>query len=89
MQRCISRLGFISAAATAVLIALTGPAQAIIIEMCEQSGGIVVRYAEQPITREDKIVCPAPGKTVRIWCIGGAEYSGWEIFESGGNSRYR
>ncbi|WP_433713233.1 hypothetical protein ACQP2U_02745 [Nocardia sp. CA-084685] len=47
----ISRLAFVVAAATAVLVLVTSPASAITIEMCEQSGGIVVRCAEQPVTR--------------------------------------
>lgn len=88
MRYNISRLAFIVAVATAVLVLVTSPASAITIEMCEQSGGIVVRCAEQPVTREDKVMCPAPGKTIRIWCVGGREYNGWEIFESSGNSRY-
>ncbi|WP_280376877.1 hypothetical protein [Nocardia wallacei] len=66
----------------------TGPAHAVTISDCVDGGGLVVRCAEQPVTREDKILCPRPGKAERIWCIGGF-YNGLEILEIGGRSRYR
>ncbi|MFG1795190.1 hypothetical protein [Nocardia sp. NPDC049149] len=39
------------------------------------------------MTKKDKTVCPAPGKTTRIWCVGGF-YAGLEILDSGGHTRY-
>ncbi|GGL46986.1 hypothetical protein [Nocardia jinanensis] len=69
------------------LIIAAGPANAVRVSDCVDGGGIVVRCSEQPVTREDKIVCPTPGKAKRIWCIGGF-YNGLEILETGGDSRY-
>jgi hypothetical protein len=69
------------------VIMLAGPANAIRVSDCVDGGGIVVRCAEQPVTRQDKIVCPRPGKAHRIWCVGGF-YNGLEILETGGRSRY-
>lgn len=88
MRHNISRLGVIGAAALAFTILFTGPASAVSISDCVDGGGIVVRCAEPPITREDKVMCPVPGRAERIWCIGGF-YHGLEILEFGNRSRYR
>ncbi len=89
MYTFVSRLSFTVAAVFTAVILSIGPANAITIDMCVQGGGVVVRCSEQPITREDKVAtCPSPGRTDRIWCVGG-EYHMWEIIGSGGHSRYR
>ncbi|NUP27549.1 MAG: hypothetical protein HOQ44_12820 [Nocardia sp.] len=78
--------GVLSGVVVALIIA-AGPANAVRISDCVDGGGIVVRCSEQPVTREDKIVCPTPGKATRIWCVGGF-YNGLEILEAGDRSRY-
>jgi hypothetical protein len=90
LQHSIFRLGFIGSAGIAVVLLATGPANAITIEQCTEGGGIVIRCAEQPVTREDKVSCPAPGKTTRLWCFGGfyGHPEPMEILEFGGHSRY-
>ncbi|MER7449385.1 hypothetical protein ABTW96_03760 [Nocardia beijingensis] len=72
----------------ATLLLGMGSAEAITISDCVDGGGIVIRCAEQPVTRQDKVACPAPGKSTRIWCIGGF-YGGLEILDFGGDTRYR
>jgi hypothetical protein len=91
LQHIISRIGFIFATGLAGLILATSPANAITIEQCTQGGGIVVRCAEQPVTREDKVTCPAPGKATKLWCFGGfyGHPEPLEILEFDGHSRYQ
>ncbi|MBF6190462.1 hypothetical protein U3653_20815 [Nocardia sp. CDC186] len=89
MQYIISRLCFTLATATAIAIFVTGPAHAVTISDCVDGGGIVVRCSTQPVTDADKIACPTPGKSTRIWCVGG--FYGTpplEILDFGGDSRY-
>ncbi|WP_405164151.1 hypothetical protein OG203_03250 [Nocardia sp. NBC_01499] len=93
MQYIISRLVLIIASGTAALIFLAGPAAAVTVQQCEEAGGVVIRCAEQPITRNDKVGCPAPGRTIRLWCVGTRFYSmpdgsPMEVLDTGGNSRY-
>ncbi|MDE1674686.1 hypothetical protein ACW9HR_26610 [Nocardia gipuzkoensis] len=68
-----------------------GSARAITISDCVDGGGVVIRCAEQPVTRQDKVTCPAPGKTTKLWCFGG--FYGYPeplaILEFGGDTRYR
>ncbi|WP_338773049.1 hypothetical protein V7968_16400 [Nocardia vulneris] len=72
----------------AIIMLGIGEAGAVTISDCVDGGGVVVRCAEQPVTQRDKVVCPAPGKSTRIWCIGGF-YHNLEILDWGGDSRYR
>lgn len=74
----------------AVMIIGSSTASAVTIADCLHDGGLVLRCSEQPVTNADKVICPAPGKTIRIWCVGGF----WgtpatEILDPGGQSRYR
>ncbi len=91
MRTFVSRLGAIVALVLATMLLGMGTAGAITISDCVDGGGIVIRCAEQPVTRQDKVACPAPGKSTRIWCFGG--FYGYpeplEILEFGGDSRYR
>lgn len=90
-MRTISfRLGFVAAVVLTILTLAMGQAGAITIDQCVDGGGIVVRCAEQPITRQDKVTCPAPGKATKLWCFGGFYGSPepLEILEFGGRSRY-
>lgn len=94
MRKLFNRLVFVTAAAVALLMLAIGPAEAITIQQCEEAGGVVIRCAEQPVTRNDKVTCPAPGKTIRLWCVGTRFYtmpdgSPMEVFDSGGDSKYR
>ncbi|WP_330231707.1 hypothetical protein OHA40_03930 [Nocardia sp. NBC_00508] len=43
------------------------------------------------MTRRDKVTCPAPGKTTKLWCFGGfyGHPKPLEILEFGGDTRYR
>ncbi len=88
MRTIVSRLSFLAVSALTAVLLATGEAGAVTIADCVDGGGVVVRCAEQPVTRQDKVVCPAPGRATRVWCIGGF-YSGLEIIDFGGRSRYR
>lgn len=74
----------------AALVIGSGTASAVTIADCVRDGGMVLRCSEQPVTKSDKIACPTPGKTIRIWCVGGfwGNPKPLEIFEHGGESRY-
>ncbi|MFI6313138.1 hypothetical protein ACIBEK_23810 [Nocardia fusca] len=69
------------------LIVAAGSANAVRVSDCVDGGGIVVRCSEQPVTREDKIVCPTPGKANASGASVGST-TGLEILETGGDSRY-
>lgn len=72
------------------LIIDSGTASAVTISDCVDGGGIVVRCSQQPVTNADKVLCAVPGKTIRIWCVGGfyGHQGPMEIFDPGGASRY-
>ncbi|KAA8880531.1 hypothetical protein F3087_41225 [Nocardia colli] len=77
---------------SALMVAI-GPAEAVTIQQCEEAGGVVIRCAEQPVTNNDKVSCPAPGRTTRLWCVGTVFYampdgSPMEVFDTGGDSKY-
>jgi hypothetical protein len=88
LKHNMSRFAVLAAAVSAFVALLGGSAQAVTIADCVDGGGIVVRCSERPVTREDKVTCPAPGKATRIWCVGGF-YGGLEIIDFRGDSRYR
>lgn len=93
MQTAIKRSIFVTAACIAAVMAAIGSAEAVTVQQCEESGGVVIRCAEQPVTKNDKVACPAPGKTIRLWCVGTRFYtmpdgSPMEVFDTGGNSKY-
>ncbi|WP_433717081.1 hypothetical protein ACQP2U_42645 (plasmid) [Nocardia sp. CA-084685] len=77
----------------AALVVAAGPAGAVTVQQCEQAGSMVIRCAEQPVTNKDKVVSPAPGKTIRLWCVGTTFYTmpdgtPMEVFDTGCNSKY-
>lgn len=93
MRKAINRLFFVTAAFVGAVILAIGLAEAVTVQQCEEAGGVVIRCAEQPVTKNDKVACPAPGKTIRLWCVGTRFYtnqdgSPMEVFDTGGNSKY-
>ncbi|PXX69352.1 hypothetical protein DFR70_1021041 [Nocardia tenerifensis] len=91
--RFLKRVLFVVSSGLLALAVASGQASAITIQQCEEAGGVVVRCAEQPVTNNDKLVCPSPGRTFRLWCVGTRFYtmpdgSPMEVFDSGGNSKY-
>lgn len=74
----------------AAIIIGSGTASAVTVSDCINAGGVVIRCSEEPVTNPEKVMCPAPGKTIRIWCVGGfyGHRKAIEIFETGGHSRY-
>ncbi len=93
MRTSITRLLVVTVASIAAAMAAIGSAAAVTVQQCEEAGGVVIRCAEQPVTKNDKTACPAPGRTIRLWCVGARFYtmpdgSPMEVFDTGGNSKY-
>lgn len=94
MRTNITRRASVLAAITVAFLLGASTADAITISDCVDAGGFVLRCGEEPVTNADKTVCPAPGRTTRIWCVGSRFYSNpdgsaMEILDPGGSSPYQ